>query len=214
MEKTEPEVKTVTFQELMDCWDSGPHNSNRYVYDKILDQAKKKNLIPMIGAGLSAWVGYPQWKPLLLEHAAEFGVAEAVEAHLNAWRYEEAAQEIVDHAHASAWQDILRESFDSKQIRDRLPLRPGYQSLLPRLFPGKMLTTNFDHCLEWLYTDWNKILPDSDFNSLREHHASFFDEHILIKLHGDIDNIPGLVLTKSSYDQHYGRGCYRCRREA
>ena len=71
----------MTFEELISCWDNGKHNSNRFVYNQILAQARIHNLIPVIGAGLSVWVGYPQWKTLLLENAKEFGVETAVVDH-------------------------------------------------------------------------------------------------------------------------------------
>ena len=48
------EGNAMTFQELMDCWDRGEYNCNRAVYDKILEHAERSNLVPVIGAGLSA----------------------------------------------------------------------------------------------------------------------------------------------------------------
>ena len=193
----------MTFQELMGCWDKGTYNSNQFVYAQILDQAKKKNLVPVIGAGLSAWVGYPMWDELLRRHGAEFDAAEAVEAHLAAWRYEEAA-EVMAKASGDTWFDILRDSFDPRQIPERRGNRPAYQNWLPQLFRGLVLTTNFDRCLEDLYSDPDSINPGDDFQKKRAERAGFENRHLLIKLHGDIHDPWNMVLTRTAYDDCYG----------
>ena len=194
----------MTFQELMDCWDKGKYNSNWFIYAQILDQAKKKNLVPVVGAGLSAWVGYPMWDELLRRHGAEFEVAEAVEKHLASWSYDEAAQVVEKKCGAACWYKILERTFDPKKIDERLHFRPRYQTLLPKLFTGLMLTTNFDHCLERLYNDNKKVNPNDVFQAGWADRARFFGDHLLIKLHGDIDDVGQMVLTKTSYDSYYG----------
>ena len=166
------EGNAMTFQELMDCWDRGEYNCNRAVYDKILEHTERSNLVPVIGAGLSAWVGYPMWDELLHRHGAEFDVAEAVEDHLTAWRYEEAA-EVMAKASGDAWFDILRDSFDPRQIAERRGNRPAYQKWLPKLFRGLVLTTNFDRCLEDLYSDPDSVNPGDDFQKKRAERAGF-----------------------------------------
>lgn len=193
----------MTFQELMGCWDKGTYNSNQFVYAQILDQAKKKNLVPVIGAGLSAWVGYPMWDELLRRHGAEFDAAEAVEAHLAAWRYEEAA-EVMAKASGDTWFDILRDSFDPRQIPERRGNRPAYQNWLPQLFRGLVLTTNFDRCLEDLYSDPDSVNPGDDFQKKRAERAGFENRHLLIKLHGDIHDPWNMVLIRTAYDDCYG----------
>ena len=197
------EGNAVTFQELMDCWDRGEYNCNRAVYDKILEHTERSNLVPVIGAGLSAWVGYPMWDELLRRHGAEFDVAEAVEDHLTAWRYEEAA-EVMAKASGDAWFDILRDSFDPRQIAERRGNRPAYQKWLPQLFKGLVLTTNFDRCLEALYSDPDSVNPGDDFQKKRAERAGFENRHLLIKLHGDIHDPWNMVLTRTAYDECYG----------
>lgn len=193
----------MTFQELMDCWDRGEYNCNRAVYDKILEHTERSNLVPVIGAGLSAWVGYPMWDELLRRHGAEFDVAEVVEDRLTAWRYEEAA-EVMAKASGDAWFDILRDSFDPRQIAERRGNRPAYQKWLPQLFKGLVLTTNFDRCLEALYSDPDSVNPGDDFQKKRAERAGFENRHLLIKLHGDIHDPWNMVLTRTAYDECYG----------
>ena len=193
----------MTFQELMDCWDRGEYNCNRAVYDKILEHTERSNLVPVIGAGLSAWVGYPMWDELLRRHGAEFDVAEVVEDRLTAWRYEEAA-EVMAKASGDAWFDILRDSFDPRQIAERRGNRPAYQKWLPQLFKGLVLTTNFDRCLEALYSDPDSVNPGDDFQKKRAERAGFENRHLLIKLHGDIKDPWNMVLTRTAYDECYG----------
>lgn len=193
----------MTFQELMDCWNRGAYNCNRAVYDKILEYAIGNNLVPVVGAGLSAWVEYPMWDELLRCHGAEFDVEEAVEEHLASWRYDEAA-EVMAKACGDAWFDILRDSFDPQQIAQRRGNRPVYQKWLPQLFKGLVLTTNFDRCLEDLYGDPDSVNPGDDFQRDRADRARFENKHLLIKLHGDINDPWNMVLTKSAYDKCYG----------
>ena len=193
----------MTFQELMDCWDRGEYNCNRAVYDKILEHAERSNLVPVIGAGLSAWVEYPMWDELLRRHGAEFDVAEAVEAHLASWDYDEAA-EVMAEACGDTWFDILRDSFDPRQIPERRGSRPAYQKWLPKLFRGLVLTTNFDRCLEDLYGITRSVNPRDDFQRAWADRAGFAHEYLLIKLHGDIENYEKLVLTRTAYDDCYG----------
>lgn len=193
----------MTFQELMDCWDRGEYNSNRAVYNKILEHTERSNLVPVIGAGLSAWVEYPMWDELLRRHGAEFDVEEAVEDHLASWRYEEAA-EVMAEACGDTWFDILRDSFDPQQIPERRGNRPAYQKWLPKLFRGLVLTTNFDRCLEDLYEDPDSINPGDVFQRARVERADYEQKHLLIKLHGDINDPWNMVLTRTAYDECYG----------
>lgn len=193
----------MTFQALMDCWDKGKYNCNRAVYDKILEHTARSNLVPVVGAGLSAWVGYPMWDELLRRHGAEFDVEAEVEGHLADWRYEEAA-EVMEKACGDAWFDLLRDSFDPQQIGRRRGSRPAYQKWLPQLFQGLVLTTNFDRCLEDLYGDPDSVNPGDDFQRDRADRAGFENKHLLIKLHGDINDPWHMVLTKTAYDECYG----------
>ena len=194
----------MTFQELMDCWNRDEFDNNRDTYNRILEQAKKKNLVPVIGAGLSAWVEYPMWDELLRRHAVTYGAADQVNALLAEWKYDEAAEVMMKVCGAARWRRILGGAFDPKMISQRRANRPRYQQFLPKLFEGLVLTTNFDRCLEDLYDDDRSIQPGDDFQVEWAQRAAFSGEHLLIKLHGDIQYPEKMVLTKTSYDHFYG----------
>lgn len=194
----------VTFQDLMGCWNRGPYNCNQAVYNKILEQAKKNNLIPVIGAGLSAWVEYPMWKELLRRHADEFDVGEVVEKHLSSWEYELAAEVMVQTCGTAVWHEIIHDAFHPKYILQRRGNRPAYQNWMPKLFKGLVLTTNFDRCLEDLFEDLESVNPGDDFQKKRAERAGFEHQNLLIKLHGDVNDPSNMVLTKSAYDKCYG----------
>ena len=194
----------MTFQELMDCRNDGDIKSNQFVYGKILELAKDKNLIPVIGAGLSVWVGYPGWGALLRSYAAQLRVAPAVEEHLKHWCYDEAAEVLKAACRTEEWEYILKSNFDPGKISEKLCERPGYQLLLPKIFPGLVLTTNFDKCLEHLYHDPIGVNPSDIFQADLVERARRDGRHLLIKLHGDIEHHEKMVLTKSAYDEYYG----------
>ena len=194
----------MTFKELMDCWNRDEFDNNQDTYNRILEQAKKKNLVPVIGAGLSAWVEYPMWDELLRRHAVTYGAADQVNSLLSEWKYDEAAEVMMKVCGAARWRRILGGAFDPKMIPQRRANRPRYQQFLPKLFEGLVLTTNFDRCLEDLYDDDRSIQPGDDFQVEWAQRAAFSGEHLLIKLHGDIQYPEKMVLTKTSYDQFYG----------
>ena len=194
----------MTFQELMDCRNDGDIKSNQFVYGKILELAKDKNLIPVIGAGLSVWVDYPGWGALLRSYAAQLRVETTVEAHLKHWRYDEAAEVLKAACRTEEWEAILKSNFDPGKISEKLCERPGYQLLLPKIFPGLVLTTNFDKCLEHLYHDPIGVNPSDIFQADLVERARRDGRHLLIKLHGDIEHHEKMVLTKSAYDEYYG----------
>ena len=194
----------MTFQELMDCRNDGDIKSNQFVYGKILELAKDKNLIPVIGAGLSVWVDYPGWGALLRSYAAQLRVETTVEAHLKHWRYDEAAEVLKAACRTEEWEAILKSNFDPGKISEKLCERPGYQLLLPKIFPGLVLTTNFDKCLERLYHDPIGVNPSDIFQADLVERARRDGRHLLIKLHGDIEHHEKMVLTKSAYDEYYG----------
>ena len=163
----------MTFQELMDCWNRDEFDNNRDTYNRILEQAKKKNLVPVIGAGLSAWVEYPMWDELLRRHAVTYGAADQVNALLAEWKYDEAAEVMMKVCGAARWRRILGGAFDPKMISQRRGNRPCYQQFLPKLFEGLVLTTNFDRCLEDLYDDDRSIQPGDDFQVEWAQRAAF-----------------------------------------
>lgn len=81
----------MDFEALMKCYDIGAGEQNSEVYRVILDLARKKNLSPVIGAGLSAWA-YPLWSVLLLEKAKLYGCKAEVKAKMDADQYDDAAE--------------------------------------------------------------------------------------------------------------------------
>lgn len=161
-------------------------------------------VLPFVGAGLGVPYGYPAWTPLLRELAARYGVADAVQAHLTAGRYEEAADALVQRAGREPLNARLRMLYGEKVLVGRT--FNGAVSRLPRLARGPVVTTNFDRLLEHAFeaagTPFAERLSGTQSDLFAE--ALHTGARYLLKLHGDILDTRNRVLTLAEYDAHYG----------
>lgn len=198
----------MTFQELMDCYQVSDTDNNRYTYQQLLNSFRKNQVTPVIGAGLSHWV-YPLWNQLLMEQAANYGIKADVENLLQNNKYEEAASLLEEECTRQGFIRSLSYIFRPQLIADKRADCPTYQTLIPQLFCGPIVTTNFDRVIEYLFETAQMSRPDlvtplDEFQSRRIENALQNNSSILIKMHGDINDPGHLVLSKQSYDDTYG----------
>jgi hypothetical protein len=100
-----------------------------------------------VGAGLSKPTGFPLWAAFLGGLIADYpAVADGVRAHLAAYRYEEAAQLLLDRMGPCVFAEAIQNTFGS-----RIKSLKGPVQLLPHLFTRGCLTTNFDYVLNRVY---------------------------------------------------------------
>ena len=57
----------MTFEELMNAYHINDDLCNKVVYNSLLKELKNNRIIPVIGAGLSMWTGYPSWGSFILK---------------------------------------------------------------------------------------------------------------------------------------------------
>jgi hypothetical protein len=93
--------------------DVGSNATNLRLLGECLDQ-----LVPFVGAGLSADFGYPQWGQFLRDATDRFGLRAEVEPLLAGQQFEEAA-EVLAQDRPKAFDDLLREAFDDKSSPGR-----------------------------------------------------------------------------------------------
>lgn len=193
----------MTFQQLMDCYYISSGDCNQKVYNMLLEQIKKHNVTPVIGAGLSFWA-YPGWGGLLTNAASAYGEQKTVQAFLKQNRYDDAAEHLETVIGERIWEGLLKDAFDPSLITKKRNSRPYFQQSIPKVFQGTILTTNFDRAIEDLYGSLDVVNPSDDFQSDMLKRAQHQKTPLLIKLHGDIKDPVNMVLTTSRYDKFYG----------
>lgn len=193
----------MTFQQLMDCYYISNGDCNQKVYNMLLEQIKKHNVTPVIGAGLSFWA-YPGWGELLTNAASSYGEEKTVQAFLKKNRYDDAAEHLETVIGGRIWEGLLNDAFDPSLITKKRNSRPYFQQSIPKVFQGTILTTNFDRAIEDLYGSLDVVNPSDDFQSDMLKRAQHQKTPLLIKLHGDIKDPVNMVLTTSKYDKFYG----------
>ena len=160
-------------------------------------------LVPFVGAGLSAEFGYPTWAHFLRKAAEQFGISSEVDALLTEQRFEEAAEAFTVRV-PKAFDDFLREQFNVEMLFRPLP--KGAVRHLTRIARGIVLTTNFDRVLETAFEDGGRPFEDilggsSIYGASR---AIQLNDRILLKLHGDVKKLESRILTLTEYVSAYG----------
>ena len=168
-------------------------------FQRLVETHKNGLLVPFVGAGLSIPSGYPSWTAFLHKVRKETTVSEDdLNELLTAGQYEEAAQRLADALRAG-FNEALENCF---AVTHNIS---GAVGLLPYLFTGPVITTNFDTVLERAYNDAGNAftLTLSGADSKRYRITSREHPHLLLKLHGQADDCRGRVLTVREYDTHY-----------
>ena len=184
----------MTFDELMKFFHKNSYLNNTVVYNELLAQLKVHHLTPVIGAGLSVWAGYPLWGKLLKDLAENTGCEQEVNDFLLREEYEEAASALEREYGHKGLTDSLTRAFAKEQLNESK--RPKYQKLLPQLFKGPFVTTNFDVSLERLLNNPFVVDPQDEFHREETLRKLVTFKQFLIKLHGTIEE---------SYDSAYGK---------
>ncbi len=192
----------MTFDELMDFYNINDDLCNRAVYNSLLNELKSNRVIPVIGAGLSCWAGYPLWGGLLKDKAKGTKEEKDVYDLLDNNKFEEAAQKLSDFYKPNRFLRVLKTEFSPAKIDESK--RPLFQKLLPNLFKGPFVTTNYDVCLERLLNAPHTVDPKDEYNEASINYHIQNHQHFLIKLHGTVADPTHLIITKESYNSAYG----------
>lgn len=167
-------------------------------------------VVPFVGAGLSAFV-YPCWCDFLREASQSLETDEKGEfSRLVEKRdYEQAASILENRLGGERFRSDIKAAFGSEKLYapELVPvIHKQAAFLLPELFKGLVLTTNFDCTLERVYelhgTKFKNVGHPGNASLLRRALARN-DSATLYKFHGDISQAEDLVLTKERYDSCY-----------
>lgn len=137
------------FEEIM-----AYHPDNKDVYSEIKENLS--NLVPFVGAGLTQFA-YPSWNQALTELADKITNktdSKQVKKLIKDGHYMDAGQQLENLRTPSNLARDIAHLFSSDHLTNKIGKLPKEAiSLLPWLFEGLVLTTNFDETFETVYRE-------------------------------------------------------------
>lgn len=181
--------------------------NDRYI-GNLIEACKKENITPFIGAGMSV-PAYKLWGDFLIDMSgrsfdSEF--PEMIKKEIEEGEYECAASDILKELGEGEFYSEIADAFDKEKIKT---IKNMAVSLLPNIFHGFVITTNFDRILERVYIDKNSFeevsyhIDESDNINELWTKGIIENRHYLFKIHGDIESERSLILTKEKYEEKY-----------
>ncbi len=197
----------MEFDKLMACYNAFAEE-NRQTYDELLKCVRQGNLVPFFGAGISYWA-YPGWKTTLTKFAEDFPCKTEVNELLAENKYEDAASVIERARGKKAFPENMVALFSPDKMDKPSKKRPEYLNYIPQIFHGTIITTNFDRCIERVFEDNNRpvperVIPQEHFQLQQIEELIRLQKPLLVKMHGDVYDQAHLVFTKEAYDKTYG----------
>jgi hypothetical protein len=180
-------------------------HANAKRYADLRDAVARRQVVPLIGSGMSSPSGLPTWSDLLRAIRAFTKIDPAVlEGLLMASAFEEAADLIASATSAN----LLNERIEHELRIDNPAVLGGAVRLLPAMFPDLVITTNLDDVLEQHYrrcgVEFNEVLSGQDIARYRGMKTP--TRRFLLKLHGDCRRAETRVLRKGEYEAAYALG--------
>lgn len=184
--------------------------SNKRNFKELVMFCVDNNVVPFVGAGMSVPI-YRLWNEVLIsiaEKSFDPNFPITVQGLLNKAQYEEAASCILKELGEGEFYSELVAEFSKNKIRKT---RGMAITVLPQIFKGLVLTTNFEKLLEIVYQQaqcefdgiTHHLIEDNIISELLIKGLTQ-DKHFLMKIHGDIDTERSLILPKEKYDEVYG----------
>jgi hypothetical protein len=177
---------------------------------RLLDAARNRTLVPLVGAGLSAQAGpsFPGWNDLLTgmrDHAVRLGYLSGddgaeVARILQRGNYLMAAQALKRTLPPFEYLEFLRQKFASEGVRPT-----AVQRALFHLRAPMYITTNYDRLLENAYALEYGVVPTvATYQNVFLAQRRLLDGRdadgpFIFKIHGTIDDPESIILSESDY---------------
>ena len=189
--------------------------SNSFVYNQLLQTMvnNRNQIVPFLGAGISMFA-LNTWGELLKNLLAQLDQTinpddekrEIIARLIEKGDYFQAADNLEGMIDSDVFYYSLASAFnESKFIKNERPDIPVNAAVrwLPRVFPNsRLITTNYDSVIEWVYALNNlylRVCTPSDDRMFMQ-----FMPRRLFKIHGSYDsNYEDIVLTSKSYSAKY-----------
>lgn len=195
------------------------YEDNKQYLNEVLEGVKRNTIVPFIGAGFSAGA-YPLWRNFLLKLASGVSpnfkrkvsellnppVAEEKEVLPN---FEKAASLLCKRQKKHKFRKELKDTFGESTL-DRAFEEISFERRgIPSVFTGLVLTTNYDRLLEKIYNDAGAkftavICPHTDYQHDQAAGGVQGNEHLLLKFHGDAEDVTHAIITEEDYNRVYG----------
>ena len=181
------------------------YKGNRSAYESIRELVQKNRILPFIGAGFSAEV-YPSWSRFLLDIAVAYPDCEkAVSECIAQGQYEEAAEILCGEMTEFYFKKEISQTFGKNTLAGKWENISSDRKKLDEIFRCSMITTNYDRVLETIYHhELEVVCPHTEYQRPLLDHILHSNQPSLIKLHGDIEDISHIVITKDDYEKVYG----------
>jgi len=198
--------KTCRHEALSESWfleqlgDDHWFQRNVDHFIQLVDLMATGAVVPFVGAGISASAGFSSWKEHLRNQGKTAHIAaERIEDLLNSGAYEAVLEEIEAVRGREVFINEIRDEFF------RNLTIPDVVWRISELFTDTVITTNYDRLLEQSFEtgEADRIQVINGLNALEQPDPK---KITVIKLHGDIREPRGCILSKNQYDEAYGNG--------
>jgi hypothetical protein len=180
-------------------------HGNAKRYSDLRDAVKRRQVVPVVGSGMSVPSGLPTWSNLL-RRIREFTMIDP--AKLDELLHVSAFEEAADLIASGTNPNLLNERVEHDLRVDDPELIDGAVRLLPAIFPELVITTNLDDVLEQHYrccgVDFAHVLPGQELAQYRQIKTP--TQRFLLKLHGDCRRASSRVLLTAEYETAYALG--------
>lgn len=188
-------------------------------YEKIKNQineaSKSNQLVVFIGAGMSNNFGFPTWNSLVKQMYQQ--LTGKLPAAKKVFSSDELVRipQLLRNKNVAAYRKILKECFGAQKVKkaDNVLLDE-----IMKLNPKHIITTNFDTLIETYLRDKENALQkehsiQEGYDKLVKHQIAYHympvindsdmiladANHLLLKIHGDVQNMDSLVLCEDDY---------------
>jgi hypothetical protein len=172
--------------------------------EELLDGFREGRVQLFVGAGASVAAGLPSWADLMKSMCAALRAEDRSVAGGELERFLETGDFLdVAEVYLSTVGEFQYFRFLRQQFRREVKLAPIH-SVLSSLPLRTIYTTNYDKLLEAAFRAKNVLDPSVVVYPQQLGYIAE-DELRIIKLHGDIDHPPTIVLTRSDYNRYADR---------
>ena len=177
---------------------------------RLIDAVRKRNVVPLIGAGFSKQAGdaFPNWRQLmslLNERALAIGriskkQSKEIKGLLDRGQFLMAGEALRTDLPSDVFQTVLEEQFNPKWAKPTLVHRALF-----RLRPPMILTTNYDALLEDAYAvEYQKSAAVLTSRNVTEVQLALLSDRlpdypIIFKIHGSIRDYDTIILSERDY---------------